>query len=313
MPSLADIKQVNAAYKPTVKDAVAVFFGGTSGIGKETAYMFAKKFDSPTVIIVGRSEEAGNKIVNDLKELNAKATFIKSDLSQMKEVVRVSDIVKRDVTKINLLFLSQGILSTAGRTETSEGIELRMSLNYYGRWLAVKELLPLVQTAYDEGDKDNARVMTVLAPGNEGPYVEDDMQLRTKFSMMNQNRHIVQFSSAAVMRFAREHPDLSFIHAHPGLVATGIMRELPWYVRYPSAILMKTPWAVSPADSGEKFFYMSASCPKFAHGAFLLNPACESIKEKPVSKGYLTEQHQDKIWKHTEEEFELALNGLNKA
>lgn len=311
MPSLSDIKQVNAAYKPTVKDAVAVFFGGTSGIGKETAYLFAKKFESPTVIIVGRSEEAGNKIVDDLKKLNAQATFIKSDLSQMKEVVRVSDIVKKDVSKINLLFLSQGILSTAGRTETSEGIELRMSLNYYGRWLAVRELLPLVQKAYDAGDKDNARVVTVLAPGNEGPYQEDDMQLRKKFSMMNQNRHIVQFSSAAVVKFAKDHPDLSFIHAHPGLVATGIMRELPWYVRYPSAILLKTPWAVSPEDSGEKFFYMGASCPSFAHGAFLLNPAAESIKEKPVSKGYLSEAHQDEIWKHTEEEFELALNGLN--
>lgn len=312
MPSLSDIKQANAAYTPSVKDAVAVFFGGTSGIGKETAFMFAKKFESPTVIIVGRSEEAGTQIVENLKALNANATFIKSDLSQMKEVVRVSDLIKKDVNKINLLFLSQGILSTAGRTETPEGQDIRMALNYYGRWLAVRELLPLVQKAFDAGDKDNARVVSVLAPGNEGPYQEDDMGLRKKFSMLNQNRHIVQFTSASVVRFAKLHPDLSFIHAHPGLVASGIMRELPWYVRYPSAVLLKTPWAVSAEDSGEKFFNMGAANPKFAHGAFLLNPSLDSIKEKPVSKGYLSDEHQDKIWKHTEEEFELALNGSSK-
>ncbi|KAG5366480.1 putative oxidoreductase bli-4 [Yarrowia sp. B02] len=306
MPSLNQMETANAAYKPTIQNAVGVFFGGTSGIGKETAYLFAKKFERPTVIIVGRSEEAGSKIVADLSS-QANVTFIKSDLSQMKEVVRVSDLVKKDVNKINLLFLSQGILSTAGRTETSEGIELRMSLNYYGRWLAVRNLLPLVQNAYNEGDKENARVVSVLGPGNEGKYEEGDMQLRKKFTLANQNRHITEFTSAAAMRFARLHPDLSFIHASPGYVATGITRELPWYVRYPSAVLLKTPWAVTAEQSGEKFFYMGVSCPKFAHGAFLMDANAESVKDKAVAKGYLTEKDQDKIWKHTEEEFDLAL------
>ncbi|AOW05008.1 YALI0E05731p [Yarrowia lipolytica CLIB122] len=179
MPSLSEIKQFNSTHTPSVNKAVGVFFGGTSGIGKETAYMFAQKFDRPTVFIVGRSEEAGSQIVADLNRLNARATFIKSDLSQMKEVLRVSEIVKNDTSKINLLFLSQGILSTAGRTETAEGIDLRMALNYYGRWLAVKELAPLVQKAYNDGDKDNARVVSVLAPGNEGPYQENDISYET--------------------------------------------------------------------------------------------------------------------------------------
>jgi NAD(P)-dependent dehydrogenase (short-subunit alcohol dehydrogenase family) len=307
MPSLSEIKQFNSTHTPSVNKAVGVFFGGTSGIGKETAYMFAQKFDRPTVFIVGRSEEAGSQIVADLNRLNARATFIKSDLSQMKEVLRVSEIVKNDTSKINLLFLSQGILSTAGRTETAEGIDLRMALNYYGRWLAVKELAPLVQKAYNDGDKDNARVVSVLAPGNEGPYQENDMQLRNKFSLANQNRHITQFTSAAVLRFSRIYPDLSFIHANPGYVATGITRELPWYVRFPSTVLLKTPWAITAQDSGQKFFYMGAASPTFSHGAFLLNSSADSVMEKSVAKGTLTEEHQDKIWTHSEDEFKLAL------
>lgn len=288
-----------------LKSTVGVFVGGTSGIGENTAYAFAKYTKNPTIYIVGRNSEAGAKVLAKLKELNESvdAKFVKHDMTLIREADAFSKTILAEQEKINLLFLSPGFLTVNGRTESDEGVDTKLSINYYTRWRIVENLVGLVQSAADKGE--NARVVSVLAPGNEGPVNLDDLDLKTTFSLTNANRHITEFNSLAVERFGKLYPDIAFLHAGPGIVATGITREFPWYIRYPLSPLM---WfATKPEDAAERFYYIGAGSPDYAKGSFILNGGLKSLKERAESRGYLTPELQETVWKHTETLFKEAL------
>lgn len=301
------IKQA-AAIRP-----VAVFVGATSGLGEHTAYSFAKHTVKPTIYIVGRNTEAGNRVISQLKSINSdpesKYYFLKHDVTLISEADKLSETVKQNETHVNLLFLSPGFLTTSGRTETKEGIDKKLAVNYYGRWRIIQNLLPLVQKAADSAGEDvnsvNARVITLLAPGNEGPVHEDDLDLKRNYSLRNANRHITEFNSLAVVRFARLYPNIGFIHAGPGVVNTNILRELPWYVRLPMTPVMKL-WGDEVEDAGEKFCFV-ATDEKYRTGAHIIDGNHKSLLEKCQERGYLKPELQEKVWNHTEELFKEAL------
>ncbi|CAN6626914.1 hypothetical protein TRVA0_011S00650 [Trichomonascus vanleenenianus] len=304
--SLPTIKSTNEASRNRVaiENPVGVFIGGTSGIGEHTAYKFAQYTKSPTVYIVGRNEIAGKSILDRLKEINkdpqSRFYFMKHDVTYVKECDQLCKDIAANEKKVNLLFLSTGFLNIGGRNENAEGIDLKMGVNYYGRWRIAEKLMPLLETARASGEQ--ARVVTVLAAGTEAKVNENDLGLKDTYNMLNVNRHFVTFNSLAVKRFARIYPDIAFVHAHPGLVKTQILRDLPIWIRVPSMLFM--PFATSQEDSAEKFFYMGYGGEEFAKGAHFVKASLDEVTPK---EEYTSEQLQEKVWQHTEQVFEDAL------
>lgn len=64
-----------------------------------------------------RNEEVAQRIISELKEIqpDGELTFIKKDLSLLKNVDEVCDEIKSKEDKMNLLFMTQGTLSLKGR------------------------------------------------------------------------------------------------------------------------------------------------------------------------------------------------------
>jgi short-subunit dehydrogenase len=91
--------------------------GGTSGIGETTAREFVRYTTKPRVYIVGRSQEAADKLVPEFKKINPEShvEFIKSDVALLKNVDEVCTQIKAKEEKINLLCLSAGIITMEGR------------------------------------------------------------------------------------------------------------------------------------------------------------------------------------------------------
>lgn len=298
----ADLAAASAA---SASSTVGIFVGATSGIGEHTAYAFAKYTPNPTIYIVGRNADAGARVVAKLKQINSntKARFMQHDMTLIKEADAMSKTVLENEKKVNVLFLSPGFLTINGRTESVEGVDTKLSINYYGRWRVVENLISLVETAAEAGE--NARVVSVLAPGNEGPVNMNDLALKTTFSLANANRHITEFNSLAVVRWAKLYPKIGFLHAGPGVVHTGITREFPWYIRYPLVPL--TLFATRPQDSAERFYYIAAGSPEYKTGSFILDGGLKSLKERAESRGYLTPELQNTVWAHTEQLFKEAL------
>ena len=107
------IQSSNNRIKSTLPTGlVAVFVGGTSGVGETTVKQFAKHAVQPRVYIVGRSPEAGDRIVAECKTLNPDGTFIflKRETSLMRNVDEVCNEITSKEETINLLFLTIGTL-----------------------------------------------------------------------------------------------------------------------------------------------------------------------------------------------------------
>lgn len=94
--------------------------GGTSGIGETTAREFVRYTVKPRVYLVGRNQEQGTKLTAEFRELNpeSQVDFIQSDTSLLQNVDKICDDIKSREDKVNLLFLSAGMMTTGGRNGT---------------------------------------------------------------------------------------------------------------------------------------------------------------------------------------------------
>ena len=115
MVTLDQIRSSNARIVDCLPTSmVAVFAGGTSGIGEATMKEFAKRTSQPRIYFIGRSEQTARHIENELRSLNPAGDyrFIKADLSLLHDVDRVCQEIRSQEPRINLLFLTSGTLIT---------------------------------------------------------------------------------------------------------------------------------------------------------------------------------------------------------
>ena len=150
---------------------------------------------SPRIYLVGRSQEAATKLITEFKGLNSGAhvEFIKSDVALLKSVDDAVAQIKANESKVNLLSLSAGIFTFAGRNETAEGLDTKFSLHYYSRMRFTQGFMPLLAKAAEspaEGGKvPLARVISVLGAGHEGNINMDDFDLKNTYSLKNCATH----------------------------------------------------------------------------------------------------------------------------
>jgi NAD(P)-dependent dehydrogenase (short-subunit alcohol dehydrogenase family) len=151
MASLTTIRASNATFSPKYIP-VAVFVGGTSGIGQAMAEGFARYTNGNAhIIICGRNENAAKAIITTFPKptvgIQAKHEFVHCDALLMKNVHNTSMELVNRLPSINFLVLSPGFLTLKGRTETDEGIDKKLALNYYARWKFIYDLMPLLRKA----------------------------------------------------------------------------------------------------------------------------------------------------------------------
>lgn len=145
MPSLSTVRTANAAltraYRP-----VALFLGGTSGIGEGMARAFTQHAKGDTdIFIIGRNRAAGEAILNSLPapaEPGSSAPrreFVQCDATLMKNVRKAAEEIRGKVDKINYIVMSPGVMTLNGRDETGEGIDKKLAVHYYARWTFLYE------------------------------------------------------------------------------------------------------------------------------------------------------------------------------
>jgi len=124
--------------------------GGTDGIGKEIAL---KAGTNNKVILVGRSEEKGENLLKQYVNWS----FYSVDLSEMKNVKQLADIIGTNHPKIDYIVHTADVLLDK-RVETIEGLEISMAINFYARVL----LNHLLLTKYDV---EPSRIMHIALAG----------------------------------------------------------------------------------------------------------------------------------------------------
>jgi hypothetical protein len=261
--------------------------------GKHVQYKLRFKLQYTQTLY--RSEERGNKVVKALHELNpdGEAIFIQKDISLLRNVDELCDDLKKRERKIHCLFLTAGYMTLKGRSETDEGIDRKMCVNYYFRIRCTLNLIPLLEAA--SRDNELARVITVLAAGSEGDVRVDDLDLKRNFTLHACMAHCVVMTDFAIEELSKRYPYISFSHSYPGTVKTGIANSLSGPVRLAVKVMyaVMTPWILNVQESGERhFFQMTSQCYPSAVGGVGIPPpegmtVVSSMNGKPGGGAYL--------------------------
>ncbi|EFC44979.1 FabG domain-containing protein [Naegleria gruberi] len=292
-------KTSNTSRSGSTKQSLCV--GATSGIGKGIALKLASQ--NMDVSIMGRNAQAGKEIIEEMKRIFPQGKFemIPVDASSMKDIKRVCEEYKKNHNRLDYLVLSQGISSMAGRTETKEGIDVKLALHYYGRVMFVRELQDLLRSTLTISS--DVRVLTVLSAGIHGTYTNlNDLDLKEDFSLKNAADAAGFYNDLAMDQLSREegNENISFIHQAPGFIATQWGRELPTAVRWIIRAVQK--FARSTEQCAE-YLFKGLTDELTKKGFHVLNQYGEPTS---VTKDH-NEMYRQYIWKHTLELLHKAL------
>lgn len=225
----------------------------------------AQNGNAPKVYMIGRSRKSATPLLQELETLNSQATFIfiEAQVSLLKDVDRVCEEIKSKETKIDLLFLSAGTLSMAGRQETPEGLDIALAIVYFSRMRFTYNLLPLLSNS------KLPRVVSILAAGGEGPIATNDLELYNNYSLQNEANHTATMTSLAMDELAAANPAVSFVHAYPGFVDTPLLGRMfdgltgVWSIFGTLASWVLLPilklFSVSAEEAGERALFLATS------------------------------------------------------
>ena len=131
-----------------LKNKVALITGGGSGIGKETALLFAK--EGAKVVVVDINSREGKKTVQAITDKKKEAVFCKADVSSEKDCKRMVNTAKRKFGGLHILFNNAGIMhSNDGDSQgTEEEVwDLTMNINVKGVFFGCKYGIPLMRNS----------------------------------------------------------------------------------------------------------------------------------------------------------------------
>ncbi|KAJ7236875.1 hypothetical protein B0H12DRAFT_122886 [Mycena haematopus] len=277
MPTQAIVKASNASFAPSYIP-VAIFVGGTSGVGQGMVEAFARYVQGRAhIIIVGRNEHAAASILARLPKPawdsagaetdEWKHEFVPCDVSLMANVRAACAEIRAKCTRVNFLVLTAAYNSMVNPAMTSEGLDLHLAMRYYQRFVFIQELLSLLQAA--RARSEDTKVMSVLGAGLGSPKRPIDLENLGNTVKPRKGRFTVAmrssimssgYTDAMLAHFATQNPGIAFTHIHPGIVRTnglravadfdGLLTPLSWILNF-----ILPFFAVSQDECAEHMLY----------------------------------------------------------
>jgi NAD(P)-dependent dehydrogenase (short-subunit alcohol dehydrogenase family) len=155
---------------------VAIITGGNSGIGLATAKEFAR--EGAKIVITGRDKKT---LAEAEREIGGEILAIQTDVTELNEIEKLYDAVKKRFGRIDVLFVNAGIgIFKPLAAVTEEDFDLQMNVNLKGAYFTIQKALPLLS--------DNASIIL-------------NTSINAHIGMPNSS--ILAASKAAVISFAR--------------------------------------------------------------------------------------------------------------
>ena len=105
---------------------VALITGSTSGMGRDTAYLFAK--EGAKVVITGRNEARAKAVVDKIKAEGGEATYVLADTTDLSAPKKFFDAAMEAYGTIDILMNNAGMLSLA-QFDNCTAEELMQAIN----------------------------------------------------------------------------------------------------------------------------------------------------------------------------------------
>lgn len=131
-----------------LKDKVALITGGGSGIGRESALLFAA--EGAAIVVVDVNDPAGQETVRMIEKAGGQATYVRADVSKAADCADMVAVAEQTYGKLNVLFNNAGIshADDDNAVTTSEEVwDLTFQINVKGVFLGCKYGIPALQRA----------------------------------------------------------------------------------------------------------------------------------------------------------------------
>lgn len=131
-----------------LENKVALITGAGSGIGRETAILFAS--EAARVVVVDINDEAGEQTLQLIAEGGGSGVYVRADVSSASDTEKMVATAESHFGKLDVLFNNAGISHAEDEDaiNTSEQVwDLTMKVNLKGVFLGCKFGIPALQRA----------------------------------------------------------------------------------------------------------------------------------------------------------------------
>jgi NAD(P)-dependent dehydrogenase (short-subunit alcohol dehydrogenase family) len=151
---------------PSQKGRVSVVTGSTSGIGKETAKVLAKK--QSTVVLAVRNVSKGERIAAEIRAdyPDTDILVMQLDLSSLRSVQAFGSQFLATFDRLDLLINNAGVACPYAKTD--DGFEILVGTNHLGHFALVGHLLETLKNT------PNSRVVVVSAGAHKSSKIDLD-------------------------------------------------------------------------------------------------------------------------------------------
>jgi NAD(P)-dependent dehydrogenase (short-subunit alcohol dehydrogenase family) len=122
---------------------VALVTGGTSGIGRATAVVFAR--EGAAVVLTGRDAARGADVVREIEEGGGRARFVRADVTRAEDCRRAVAETVEAFGRLDVLFNNAGVYIAGDVTEcTEEEWDLQVNVSLKGTYLMCANVVPVM-------------------------------------------------------------------------------------------------------------------------------------------------------------------------
>ncbi len=146
---------------------VALITGASSGIGKETALLFAKH--GVKVVAAARRKEEGEATVKEIKSNGGEAIFVQTDVSDEKQVERLISETLKEYGRLDIAFNNAGVEGKMGmplHEQTDQNYDTIFNINVKGVLVSMKhQILAMRKTGGGSIVNNSSAAGLVAFPG----------------------------------------------------------------------------------------------------------------------------------------------------
>jgi NAD(P)-dependent dehydrogenase (short-subunit alcohol dehydrogenase family) len=146
-----------------LKHKVALITGAGSGIGKESALLFAR--EGARIVVVDMNEDAGKAVASSINDAGGQAVFARADVSKADDARAMIETAEQEFGALHVLFNNAGISHARDddAMNTEEDVwDLTFAVNVKGVFLGCKYGIPAMLRAGGGSIINTASFVAVL-------------------------------------------------------------------------------------------------------------------------------------------------------
>jgi NAD(P)-dependent dehydrogenase (short-subunit alcohol dehydrogenase family) len=247
--------------------------GANTGVGRVTAETLAKR--GAKVFLASRSKAKTEPVIDGIRAAGGKAEFLQLDLGSFDSIRKAASDYLASGEKLDVLVNNAGLAGQHGKT--ADGFELIIGTNHLGPFLFTLLLLPRLR------ESAPARIVNVSSGSHYDaksiPF--DRFRERTWTTTSLEEYGISKLCNVMFTKElarGRAGKGVTSYSLHPGMVATDIWREVPFFVRPIIKLFMIS------VEEGAKTQIYCASSPDCANEDGLYYTKCKVKKPLPLAE-----------------------------